>query len=143
VSALTIVRWLLYGQKKASWLLPEAGISKPQMKDASRFGNIILASWKSNHLVDLQDRLLSAGAIDYKPSVLFLEKAGHRMFGIWAKFVRRKGGFRDVRRRLRVNMFFVYLLLVLFVVSPFAQLFFYLTYPLHRVGQNKKLDCNI
>ena len=123
VSALTIVRWLMYGEKQPKWLLPAAGVSEADIKGASRFGEIILQAG-GNDYDHLQEKLLEAGAINYKPSVLFLEKAGHRMFGLWARFVRKKGGFRDPHRRTRVNLFFCYLLIVLFVVSPFAQLLY-------------------
>ena len=131
VSALTIVRWLMHGRKEASGLLPDAGISEKDITEASRFGEIIDRSLQQGSLDTLQDQLQAAGAIQYKPSVLFLEKAGHRMFGLWAKFIRRKGGFGDKRRRLRTTIFYYYLLMVLFLVSPWAQLVFWLTYPLH------------
>ena len=131
VSALTIVRWLMHGRKEASGLLPDAGISEKDIMEASRFGEIIDRSLQQGSLDTLQDQLLAAGAIQYKPSVLFLEKAGHRMFGLWAKFIRRKGGFGDKRRRQRTTIFYYYLLMVLFLVSPWAQLVFWLTYPLH------------
>ena len=143
ISALTIVRWLLYGKKQSSWLLPAAGVRKADIEDASRFGDIIKIAIEKNDFQHLQPQLLSAGAIDYKPSILLLEKAGHRMFGHWAHFIRKRGGFRDPRRHTRVNLFFYYLLVVLFVVSPFAQLFFYLTYPLHCVGKHQREDCYI
>lgn len=143
ISAATVVRWLMYGKKEAAWLLPSAGISQEDLSSASRFGKIMASSWEKGDLAHLQTDLLSAGAIQYKPSVLFLEKVGHRMFGIWAKFIRRKGGFGDERRRLRTNLFFYYLLTVLFLVSPFAQIVFYLTYPLHRVHHHKQIDCNL
>ena len=131
VSALTIVRWLMHGRKEASGLLPDAGISEKDITEASRFGEIIDRSLQQGSLDTLQDQLLAAGAIQYKPSVLFLEKVGHRMFGLWAKFIRRKGGFGDKRRRQRTTIFYYYLLMVLFLVSPWAQLVFWLTYPLH------------
>ncbi len=143
VSALTIVRWLMYGRKEKTGLLPHAGVSDDDIASASRFGGIIAQTCNDGHLSQLQSRLLAAGAIRYKPSVLYLEKIGHRTFGLWARFVRRKGGFRDPRRRCRVNLFFYYLLTVLFLLSPIAQLVFYLTYPLHAVGRNKQIDCNI
>ena len=143
VSALTIVRWLLYGKKQRSGLLPAAGVRKTDVEDASRFGDILKTACEQNNFQHLQAQFLAAGAINYKPSILFLEKAGHRMFGHWAKFIRKRGGFRDPRRRTRVNLFFIYLLVVLFVVSPFAQLFFYLTYPLQRVGKHRREDCNL
>jgi len=143
VSALTITRWLLFGKKEHGWLLPKAGVSEEDIQAASRYGEVIRLTWNEKEMPHLQSRLLSAGAINYKPSVLFLEKAGHRMFGLWAKFVRRKGEFRDPRRRLRINLFFYYLLIVLFLVSPFAQLFYGITYPLHAVKRHRNIDCNL
>ena len=86
----------------------------------------------SPQTTDLQSKLLSAGAIHYKPSILHIEKIGHRMFGLWAKFIRKKGGFRAPQRRNRVYLFYAYLVFVLFFISPFVQLLFYLTYPLHK-----------
>ena len=143
ISALTIVRWLMYGKKPSAWLLPAAGVRKVDIEDATRFGDILKSACEQEDFQHLQAKFLAAGAIHYKPSILFLEKAGHRMFGHWAKFIRKRGGFRDPRRRTRVNLFFIYLLVVLFVVSPFAQLFFYLTYPLQRVGKQRREDCNL
>lgn len=143
VSVLTIIRWLIYGRKKGGVLLPDAGISADDISGASRFGYIIHHTWVEGDLDRLQERLLEAGAIKYKPSVMFMEKAGHRMFGLWAAFIRRKGGFQDNRRHFRLNLFYIYLLTVLFLVSPFGQLFFYLTYPLQHVGQNRREDCGV
>ena len=141
VSVLTIIRWLIYGRKEGRGVLPDAGISAEDILEASRFGDVIRRSWLGGDLGHLQERLLEVGAIKYKPSVLFMEKAGHRMFGLWASFIRQKGGFRDERRRFRLNLFYIYLLAVLFLVSPFSQLFFYLTYPLQHVGRNRLEDC--
>jgi len=141
VSALTIVRWLLHGRKQGTRFLPNAGVSDADIETASRFGQIILSSWKNDAFGCMQEQLLSAGAIRYKPSIMFMEKAGHRMFGLWAQFVRRKGGFRDERRRRRVRLFYYYLLFVLFGVSPFGQLFFYLTWPLQQVSRHRQEDC--
>lgn len=143
VSALTIVRWLIQGKKSASRLLPAAGVSDSHIVTSARFGAIIRSAVAYGQLSALQSKLLDAGAINYKPSILFLEKAGHRMFGLWAKFIRRKGGFRNPHRLRRVYLFYYYLLVVLFVVSPFAQLFFFLTYPLQRVGRHRLEDCGV
>ena len=143
VSALTIVRWLMFNKKDGKFLLPDAGVSKKDIESANRFGHVIANAYSNGKVDSLQDELLKEGAIIYKPSVLFLEKAGHRMFGIWARFIRKKGGYRDKRRQTRVNLFFYYLLFVLFVVSPFGQLFFFLTYPFQKVNDHKHIDCNL
>lgn len=143
ISVITIIRWLVNGKKEATRLLPPAGIAEEHIRKASRFGDCIKDAVANGHLSSLQEQLLSAGAIHYKPFVLFVEKAGHRMFGIWARFIRKKGGFRDARRQLRIRLFYIYVFFALFVVSPFGKLFFYLTYPLHHVSRNKESDCKV
>ena len=152
ISAATIVRWLINGKKEGNAFLPSAGISPKDISEARKFGVIIrdfceaqttdfrcgrksdktLSISLSPVATDLQSKLLSAGAIHYKPSILHIEKIGHRMFGLWAKFIRKKGGFRAPQRRNRVYLFYAYLVFVLFFISPFVQLLFYLTYPLHK-----------
>jgi hypothetical protein len=145
LSVITIIRWLLYGKKEKTALLPSAGVTEKDIAQAARFGTIINRNVKNHSLAgdSLQKQLLDANAINYKPSILFLEKAGHRMFGVWAKFIRKKGGYRDPKRLRRINLFYIYLLTVLFLVSPFAQLFFYLTYPLHNVSRHRREDCGL
>lgn len=150
VSVLTVIRWLMYGKKEGTALLPPSGVTDKDITEAARFGRIISEHYSREGRAEtdsvsscLQTELLRAGAIHYKPSVLFLEKAGHRMFGLWAKFIRKKGGFGDPRRLGRLNIFYVYLLTVLFLVSPFAQLLFYITYPLHSVSRRRREDCGV
>lgn len=143
VSALTVVRWLMYGKKQKSALLPEAGVSADNINGASHYGEIISHTIKNGNITHLQELLVDAGAIDYKPSIAFIEKTGHRLFGIWAGFIRKKGGFGDKNRRFRLDMFYVYLLFVLFVVSPFGQLFFYLTYPFRHVGRERRVALSV
>lgn len=143
VSAATIVRWLLHGHKEASLILPTAGVSDEDLLKARRFGDIIRKTVHNGNYDNLQVELLSAGAIQYKPSIVHIEKIGHRMFGLWAKFIRRKGGFRDPRRCFRVQIFYFYLIIVLFIVSPFVQLIFFITYPLRQINKNKQIDCAV
>jgi len=143
ISVITIIRWLIFGKKESTLLLPRAGISDHNIEGAHRFGEIIYDTIKNNKIEHMQRELLSAGAINYKPSVLFQEKVGHRMFGFWAKFVRSKGEFGNKRRRFRQDLFMIYLFTILFVISPFGVLFFYLTYPLRHIAKNKQEDCSV
>lgn len=141
ISAITVVRWLIKGHKEGTRLLPRAGVSEKDIREAERFGRLINKCMKSGTLDDLQDMLLDAGAIDYKPCILFVEKAGHRMFSFWAKFIRKKGELRDPKRRFRVKLFYIYLHFALFLLSPFGKILFYLTWPLHNVNSHKSRDC--
>lgn len=129
VGIVTIVRWLFYGKKEATRCLPAAGVSDQDIQAASRFGYILGSALETNRWQDLQQDLMSKGAADYMPSIVFVEKAGHRIFGVWASFIRKKGGYQDKRRAFRIRLFCYYLFFVLYVISPFGLLFFYLTYP--------------
>jgi len=143
VGVITIVRWLLYNKKEATRWLPAAGVSDEDIKNASRFGVTINETLENGKWNDLQNRLMQEKAIDYRPSVIFVEKVGHRMFGIWANFIRKKGGYQDKRRAFRIKLFCFYLFFVLYVVSPIGLLVFYLTYPLRikSINKNKKEMC--
>jgi len=141
VSVATIVRWLLYGKKEGTGLLPCAGVAENDIAGTRRLGKVISEAMATDSYDSLQERLMGAGAIHYKPSVLMLERIGHRIFGLWARFIRRKGGFGDARRSFRCTLFMVYLVVVLYLVSPFGTLVFWLTYPLRRIERSKRMDC--
>lgn len=143
ISAVTVVKWLTHGKKDVSFFLPKAGVSNEDLAKAQRFGQIIYDSLDTNNTMHLQPLLLAAGAIDHKASVLYLEKIGHRMFGAWARFIMKKGGFRNPRRKRRVYAFYVYLIFALFFVSPFAQLLFKITSPWRNTDRTKEIDCGI
>ncbi len=133
VSLVTIIRWLVYGKKEGTWLLPAAGITEKDIQEASRFGAIIRDAAAKGDFTCLQSQLDAAGAVHEKPVVMFMEQTGHRMFGFWAKFVRRAGGFRDPHRRWRVKLFDWYLMTVLFVVSPWSPVIYSLNKGLRKL----------
>ncbi|MDR0694998.1 MAG: flavodoxin-like domain-containing protein, partial [Prevotellaceae bacterium] len=76
VSVMTIVRWLLYGKKEKSGCLPAAGISAADLSHAAVFGEIIAGALHSDGWNNLQEQLLAAGAVHYKPAIVFMEKTG-------------------------------------------------------------------
>ncbi len=133
VSVLTIVRWLFYNKKEATRWLPPAGVRDKDIAASYRFGSIINETLENGNWNNLQDELMKAGAAEYKPSVVFVEKAGHRMFGFWANFIRKKGGYQDQKRAKRVWMFCYYLFFVLYIASPVGLIVFYITYPFRYV----------
>ena len=137
VSVLTIIRWLFYGRKEATRLLPAAGVSQRDVADADRFGLILLRTLYDGQWEQLQERLMREGAVTFIPHLYFIERNGYRMWGRWAHFVRGRGGAGDPRRRGRLRLFKAYLFFVLYAVSPFGLLFYWLTYPLRRAALKK------
>ena len=134
VSVLTIIRWLFYGRKEATRLLPAAGVSQRDVADADRFGLILLRTLYDGQWEQLQERLMREGAVTFIPQLYFIERNGYRMWGRWAHFVRHRGGPGDPRRQGRLRLFKAYLFFVLYAVSPFGLLFYWLTYPLRRAA---------
>ena len=134
VSVLTIIRWLFYGRKEATRLLPAAGVSQRDVADADRFGLILLRTLYDGQWEQLQERLMREGAVTFIPHLYFIERNGYRMWGRWAHFVRRRGDAGDPRRQGRLRLFKAYLFFVLYAVSPFGLLFYWLTYPLRRAA---------
>ena len=134
VSVLTIIRWLFYGRKEATRLLPAAGVSQRDVADADRFGLVILRTLYDGQWEQLQERLIREGAVTFIPQLYFIERNGYRMWGRWAHFVRRRGDAGDPRRQGRLRLFKAYLFFVLYAVSPFGLLFYWLTYPLRRAA---------
>lgn len=143
VSVLTIVRWLFYNKKEATKLLPAAGVSNTDLNNSSRFGEIIREVLENGNWSDLQEELMNADAVEYIPTVAFVENTGHRIFGVWAKFIRKKGGYQNKERRLRIKLFSYYLFFVLYIASPIGLLVFYLTYPfrIKSIKRKKKQMC--
>jgi hypothetical protein len=145
VSVITIVRWLLYGkQEKFGWF-PAAGVSPEDIKHAAVFGQTISEALAAGDLSRLQEKLLQQNAIEYKPSIAFVEKTGHRIFGVLSKWVLRKGKYGAPERNFRLQFFKYYLFFVLYVVSPIGLSLFYLAYPFrHRtIRKDKQIQCGI
>jgi hypothetical protein len=137
VSVITIIRWLFYDKKKATWLLPAAGVSPRDIDDATVYGRIIFDAFEQNNLPKLQEKLMEKNAVTFLPTVYFIENNGYKMWGKWAKLILKKGAYNDPKRKPYLWLFCVYLFFVLYIVSPFGMLIFYLTYPFRRTSLRK------
>jgi hypothetical protein len=143
VSVITIVRWLMGGRKEKKGVFPDAGVSAADIEHAAVFGETIADALAGAGFSGLQERLMQQGAIYYKPNIVFIEKAGHRIFGIWSKFVLRKGGYGAPERAFRLKLFKYYLFAVLYLVSPIGLAVFYLTYPfrIKAIRKDRQRQC--
>ena len=132
VSVITVIRWLFYNKKKATRLLPAAGVAPEDIENATVYGRIIGEAMERNDFTGMQEKLMEKNAVTFLPTVYFVEKNGSKMWGGWARYVLKKGAYNDPKREPRLHLFSVFLFFVLYVVSPFGMLFFYLTYPFRR-----------
>lgn len=129
ISVITVIRWLFYNRKEATRLLPAAGVSPEDIRHAEVFGRIIRDALERNDFSTLQAALMHERAVTFRPALYFIEKNGYRLWGRWAKFILRKGPYKDPGREAYLRIFCAYLFFVLYAVSPVGMIFFCLTYP--------------
>lgn len=119
ISVLTIIRWLIKGRQEKKGILPRAGVSEKDICDASKFGEMIFKSFQSKDFENLQKKLLEIGAVRVFPNLLLFEKNGSRIFGLWANKILKNSKNAKRRRRL-LKWFKIYLISVLFLITPIA-----------------------
>ena len=140
-SVVTIIYWMTTGKKdKYLGIFPKPGISDEDIAGATRFGEPILNALNANSFDSLQEKLLELKSVELNPSVVSVERKGKRIFKVWAKFIRKKGGPGNPKRISRLKMFKYYLLFVIFAVSPIANIIFYLTYPFFQHKIKRKIQ---
>ncbi|MGB0918624.1 MAG: dialkylresorcinol condensing enzyme DarA [Flavobacteriales bacterium] len=122
ISIITIVRWMFYGKKNPFWGFPRAGIIKEDIETSNRFGEVILDRIKNSDLSDMQSELNEKGAVEINPSLLILEQRATKLFGMYAGFLSKKGGFYDKERLGRVSLLSYLLPTGAFVLSPITTL---------------------
>jgi hypothetical protein len=122
VALLTIIRWMLKGQKEASGWLPAAGVSDQEIEAAQRFGRPIYECIKGNKEAQLQHRLLELGAIKLRPNLIVMEKRGVSQFPKWAQKARALGGPGSEARKPVIKKFQGLLIVAIFVLSPITTL---------------------
>jgi len=137
ISAVTILRWLLKNKKEATRFLPAAGISPADLQHSACFGELLLDAIALDSFDALQSRLMEKKALTFIPTVYFVEKAGFKLWGQWARLILKKGPYSSPARESLLRFFKYYLFFVLFIISPFGILFFYLTYPFRRASLRK------
>jgi hypothetical protein len=141
ISVVSIIHWLFTGRKERYLkIIPPAGVSKEDIRNSSKFGDIILDSIRRNDMEHLRPSLIKAGAVDVLPSLVMLEKRGKIFFRLWAAFILKKGGYGDPARIARVRLFKYYLLTVIYIVSPFASLLYFILKPFRKKALNRQIS---
>jgi len=121
IGIVTIAYWMFTGKKdRCLKIFPRPGVSEKDIREAKRFGHIILKEL-SKDKIDLDQMVLNEqGAICVLPSYIIFENRIQKIFKIWSNFILQKGGPNDPRRKFRVRLFFYYLLFAIFLIAPLA-----------------------
>jgi len=126
VGVLTIAVWMLTGKKERFLkIFPRPGISNQDIKEAGRFGEVILKAMGGDGFKLAQTDLNARGAVRVDPALLIMEKRVSKVFKIWSDYIRKKGAAGDPQRSKRVRAFMVYLIAAVIVLAPLAALLAY------------------
>ena len=135
ISVITIVEWMFSGVKKRYLgIFPLPGVSDKDIRESSKFGEIVLAHLKSDTLDSLQPELVANNAVKISSYLLTVDKTANKIFNKWANFI----NTRKKSRKLWLKVFNVYLLLAIWLISPIVYILHLFTYPLKRQKINKE-----
>jgi hypothetical protein len=141
ISVISVIRWMFLGRKERYLkVIPPAGIAPDDIAGTVRFGEQIKPALLNADFIDLQSKLVTAGAVDVRPGLVMIEKRGIIFFRLWAAFIRRKGSYGTKARIYRVRLFKYYLITMLYLVSPFASLLYQLTRPFRLQTIKKQIS---
>jgi len=133
LSVISIIHWMFTGKKEGFFgIIPHAGVSDDDIRNSSKFGDIILDSIRSSDLESIRPALVNAGAVDVYPLLVMFEKRAKIFFRLWASYILKKGNYGDPARITRVRLFKYYLLIVIYFVSPFASLLYFVFKPFRK-----------
>lgn len=126
ISVITIVDWMFSGvKKKYLGIFPLPGVSQKDIDEADKFGKIINESLDQNNLENLQEKLVQNDGVYLSPYLVNVDKKGNFIFSKWSKFIKS----RKNTRSSWLKVFYVYLFLAIWVISPIVYILHVLTYP--------------
>ncbi len=139
ISAITIIKWLVYGNKGPYKLLPNAGISNKTISEAKRFSPAIEKFLDAPNHFSLQKELIQLGAVKIKFPVLMTELNAKKIFRKFSKYVSKPTIYSKEWHK-RIKVFRAYLLFALFGLSPIAMLVFNTIHLLFRFKTKKTIQ---
>lgn len=129
ISVVTIVEWMFSGvKKKYLGIFPLPGVSDKDIKESSKFGEVILSSLLENDFENLQRRLLEIDAVRVSSYLVTVDKTANKIFAKWSNFIVNKGD----SRKFWLKVFKVYLLIAIWLISPIVYILHLFIYPLKR-----------
>lgn len=127
---ITTPRWVLTGKRDRFLGLPPAGVSRDDVRGASRFGRALADALDHDGEKTGKPMLTGLRAAPVNPRLAMSEKAGHRAFRVWSKIIRSCGKRGQWRRRPILAVFTIYLIAMVFTVVPLSLLLQWLLSPL-------------
>lgn len=134
ISVITIVEWMFSGiKKKYLGIFPLPGVSDKDINESSKFGDAIKKALLNDELDDLQPKLLALDAVRVSSYLASVDRTGNKIFNKWSNFIKTKKN----SRKTWLKVFYVYLLLAIWLISPIVYILHIILYPL-KINKIKK-----
>ncbi len=134
---ITTPRWVLTGRRDRFLGLPPAGVAPEEIRQASRFGRALAEALDRDQEKSGEPMLAGLRAATVNPRLALSERAGHRAFRVWSKFIRAFGKRGQWRRRPILLVFVIYLITLIVTVVPLSLLVQWLFAPLLKPRRDR------
>ncbi len=127
ISVVTIVEWMFSGvKKKYLGIFPLPGVSQKDITESEKFGRIIGSKLALGNFAHLQSELLANDAVKISSYLVTVDKTANKIFNKWSNFINN----RKNSRKIWLKVFYVYLFLAIWIISPIVYILHVFTYPL-------------
>lgn len=134
VSVITIVEWMFSGvKKKYLGIFPLPGVSDKDIDESEKFGEQIKKSLLQDDLNNLQPKLIALNAVKVSSYLATMDKTANKIFNKWSRFIIGKNSSRENW----LKVFYVYLFLAIWLISPIVYVLHIITYPF-KISKIKK-----
>ncbi len=138
-SIFTIPAWMLSGSKKFFPFLPKAGVSDNDIQQAKKFGIIILEYLQSGSYKTAKS-LHEQHPAEVIPRLISIERAGNRVFKLWARVIKSIGTQGSWLRTPFLLLFMVYLVTVISLLFPVTFLLYHMKRVLNPASLAKDIE---
>lgn len=134
ISVITIVEWMFSGiKKKYLGIFPLPGVSDKDINESSKFGDTIKSALLNDELDHLQPKLVELDAVRVSSYLASVDRTGNKIFNKWSNFIKNKKN----SKKTWLKVFYVYLLLAIWLISPIVYILHIFLYPL-KINKIKK-----
>ncbi|MNR46143.1 hypothetical protein D3C85_1650730 [compost metagenome] len=85
----------------------------------------MLSQFNQNKLEDLQPKLAEIGAVKISPYLVTVDKTANKIFNKWSNIIHKN----QKNRKLLLKIFYVYLFLAIWLISPIVYILHVISYP--------------
>ncbi|MCD0464296.1 dialkylrecorsinol condensing enzyme DarA [Flavobacterium sp. ENC] len=127
ISVITIVEWMFSGvKKKYLGIFPLPGVSDKDIQESDKFGEVILSHFNQHTLDELQPELVALGGVKISSYLVTVDKTANKIFNKWSNLIYKN----QKNRKKLLKLFYVYLFLAIWLISPIVYILHLITYPI-------------